>query len=411
MASKQIQRTRRAYREGSITQRPNGLWVGRVEGGYDRDGNRRQTTVTSMDYSVMMEKFDRAKAEIKLYGYTSNPTATLTQWTEKWLTEIADKNVRGKTYAGYASILRKWVQPTIGKRKLAKLTPDDWRAVRAAMAKENRSSTHALQCYHVLRKCLEDARREGLIHENVLTRVDPPRKAANPRGAFTAEQSRLILSHASLRHQAAIMTGARQSELLGLTWPYVDLDSPTPEIRIDWQLQELRERHQCGTRGDDGRYPCGYKQAARCPNRAWQVPEGHEYLIVEGRLALVRPKTRHGYRRVPLLPRLADALREHRANSAPGPQGLVWHNDGHPVRHKDDEAEWKALMVSVGMPEGCTLHWARHSAATMLMAAGVDTKVVGELVGHGSVAVTRVYQHVSSELARQGMNKLGELLA
>jgi site-specific recombinase XerD len=47
----------------------------------------------------------------------------------------------------------------------------------------------------------------------------------------------------------------------------------------------------------------------------------------------------------------------------------------------------------------------------MLMAAGVDTKVVGELVGHGSVAVTRVYQHVSSELARQGMSKLGELLA
>lgn len=406
-----IKPTRRGYREGSITQRPNGLWVGRIEAGEGPDGKRRQVTVTSMDHAKLMEKFDKAKAEVKLFGYTSDPTATLTQWTEKWLTQIADRTLRGKTYAGYASIIRKWIQPTIGRRKLSALTTDDWRKVRDAMIADGCSTTHARQAYYALRSCLESARREGIITTNILDRIKAPAAAKNPRGAFTAAQSKLILNAAGSRHQAALLTAARQSELLGLTWPYVHLGGPTPEIIIEWQLQELREKHGCGTRSDDGRYPCGYKQAARCLTRSWQVPEGHEYLIVEGRLALVRPKSVHGERHIPILPALAAALTKHREQHPPGPHGLVWHDNGHPIKHKDDEVEWKATMTRVGLPESCTLHWARHSTATLLMAVGVDAKVVGEIVGHGSVAVTRGYQHVSSELARQGMSKLGELLA
>lgn len=407
-----IKPTRRAYREGSITQRPNGLWVGRIEAGEDKDGKRRQITVTSMDHATMLDKMERAKAERKLFGYNSNPTATLTEWSEKWLTEIADRTVRGKTYAGYASVLRKWVQPTIGRRKLADLSPDDWRRVRDAMIDGGCSTTHARQCYYVLRKCLADAHREGIITSNVLDRVKAPKAAANGRGAFSVEQTKMILTAAGTRHQAALLTACRQSELLGLTWPYVNLDGPNPQITVEWQLQELRDKHGCGPRpAAGGAYPCGFKQAARCPTRSWRIPEGYEYLIIEGRLALVRPKSRHGVRHVPILPALAVVLRHQRELCPPGPHGLVWHKDGHPIRHKDDEADWKALMIRVGLPEACTLHWARHSMATLLMEAGVDAKVVGEVVGHGSVAVTRIYEHVSSELARQGMSKLGELLS
>lgn len=404
-------KTRRAYGEGSVTQRKSGLWVGRIEAGFDSEGKRRQVTVTSMDHAVMMAKLDQAKAELRIYGYTADPTATLAQWIEKWLTEIATRTVRGKTYAGYASILRKWVVPTIGRRKLAKLGPDDWRAVRDAMTEAGRSSTTARQCYYALRSCIAAAHREGLVTTNFLDRTTAPRAAVNQRGAFTADQARAILRGANSRHIAAMLTGARQSELLGLTWPCVTLDGPTPEIVIEWQLQELRNRHECGPRGTDGRYPCGFKQAAKCPRRSWQVPEGHEYVLVEGRLALVRPKSRHGDRRIPLVPALVAVLAHHQSTTEPGPHGLVWHDNGHPVRHKDDETQWKTAVVAAGMPETCTLHWARHSAATLLMDAGVDTKVVGEIVGHGAVAVTRGYQHVSSELAQRGMAKLGELLA
>lgn len=403
--------TRRAYGEGSVTQRPSGLWVGRIELPPGRDGKRRQVVVTSMDHAAMLEKLDRAKAEKVLYGHVGNPTATVTQWTEKWLTEIAGRRVRGKTYASYASALRKWVQPFVGRKKLARLIPDDWHRIRAEMDRDGKSSTHALQVYHVLRKCLEDAKREGIVTNNVLDRVDAPEKAQNPRGAFTADQVKLILRHANSRHVAALLTGCRQSELLGLTWPCVDLDGTHPMIRVEWQLQELRQKHGCGNRGPDGVYPCGKKQAARCPDGQWQVPDGHEFVIVDGRLALVRPKTHHGYRAVPILPPLAAALRLQLATAQPGPHGLVWHDQGKPIRHKDDESEWKALMATVGLPTACTLHWSRHSMATLLMESRVDTKVVGEIVGHGSTAVTKGYQHVTSEQTRWAMEQFGQLLA
>lgn len=402
---------RRAYGEGSVSQRPNGLWVGRVELPPDRDGKRKQVTVTSMDHAVMLEKLERAKAEKILYGHTGDPAATVTQWTEKWLTEIATKRVRGKTYASYASALRKWVQPNIGRKRIARLTPDDWRRIRAEMDADGRSSTHALQVYHVLRKCLEDAKREGIVTFNVLDQVDKPGIAANTRGAFTVDQVKMILRNASSRHVAALLTGCRQSELLGLTWPCVELDGPSPMIRVEWQLQELGKRHGCGKRGSDGRYPCGFKQAARCPDGQWQMPDRYEYHVITGRLALVRPKTKHGYRAVPVLPPLAAALRLHLEHTPPGPHGLVWHNDGEPIHHKDDEAEWKQLMASVGLPAGCTLHWARHSAATLLMESRVDTKVVGQIVGHGSTAVTQGYQHVTNEQTRRAMEQMWELLA
>src|SRR6478609_1129450 len=242
---------RRAYGEGSVSQRPNGLWVGRVELPAGRNGERRQVTVTSMDHATMLEKLERAKAEKILYGHTGNPTATVTQWSEKWLTEIASRRVRGKTYASYASAIRKLVQPFIGRKKIARLTPDDWYRIRDELDRDGRSSTHSLQVYHVLRKCLEDAKREGIVTFNIIDRVDAPEKAVNPRGAFTAEQVKLILLHASSRHIAALLTSCRQSELLGLTWPCVDLTGTYPMIRVEWQLQELRQKHGCGSRGTD----------------------------------------------------------------------------------------------------------------------------------------------------------------
>jgi len=128
-------------------------------------------------------------------------------------------------------------------------------------------------------------------------------------------------------------------------------------------------------------------------------------------LAWVRPKSKHGVRVVPLLPELVTVLRRHREQHPPGPHDLVWHVDGHPIPHKVDEAEWRATMRQVGLPESCTLHWARHSCATLLMSAGVATEVIQEICGHGTVAVTSGYIHVSSALAQQGMAKLGELLA
>lgn len=46
---------------------------------------------------------------------------------------------------------------------------------------------------------------------------------------------------------------------------------------------------------------------------------------------------------------------------------------------------------------GCTPHKLRHSFATMLLAQGVDLKVIAELLGHENTATTEIYAHLNNE--------------
>lgn len=401
---------RRAKGEGGISRRASGLWVGRIT----HDGGKVQ--VTSMDHAELVVKMQKAREQLARYGHVANTATTVTEWTERWLTEIAAPKLRPKTQSTYASLIRKHIQPAIGRKPLVKLTPADIRAVRKAITDTaGLSTTTARQAYRVLSRCLEDARRERLITENVCDRVDAPPSAIVKRGAFTVPQTLTLLRLAAgmpggSRHIAQLLMGLRQSEALGLTLDDLDLDAGHAVIR--WQLQELVYEHTCGPRGKDRRHPCGYKQGARCPQRVWRVPDAYDYTVLGDRLALVPVKSRHGMRTVPIVPFALTAIRRHLQDVAgqPNPHRLVWHDGGRPIRHTADEASWVSLVTAAGLPAECTTHWARHSVATLLKREGVDTLVIGEIVGHGAAQVTEGYIHISSEQAREAMGRLAAAL-
>lgn len=55
-------------------------------------------------------------------------------------------------------------------------------------------------------------------------------------------------------------------------------------------------------------------------------------------------------------------------------------------------------------------HDLRHGAATALLAAKVDLKVVSELLGHSSVAITAdIYAHVLPEMQLEVARKMDDL--
>ncbi len=55
-------------------------------------------------------------------------------------------------------------------------------------------------------------------------------------------------------------------------------------------------------------------------------------------------------------------------------------------------------------------HDLRHGAAIVLLAAKVDLKVVSELLGHSSVAVTvDIYAHVLPEMQQEAVKKMDDL--
>src|SRR5690606_8938965 len=94
-------------------------------------------------------------------------------------------------------------------------------------------SPRTVQLMHaVLRRALRRAESYGLVTKNVAMLVSPPPVKRAERAPLSPEQSGVFLRSVETHRlgplfRVAMATGLRQSELLGLTWPDVDLDAAT----------------------------------------------------------------------------------------------------------------------------------------------------------------------------------------
>jgi len=197
----------------------------------------------------------------------------------------------------------------------------------------------------------------------------------------------------------------RQGECLGLQWNLVDLDGGS--LDVSWQLQALNFAHGCGQ-------TCGRRFGGDCPQRRHRVPDGYEYKVLDGALCLVRPKTERGQRIIPLVPWMADALRQWRLVAPVSPHGLVWPRiDGRPQTSKADKTAWHDLQAAAGVSAGDRpyyLHEARHTTATLLLEAGTDPEVVKAILGHSSIVTSRGYQHANQAMTRKALDGIAEKL-
>jgi integrase len=72
---------------------------------------------------------------------------------------------------------------------------------------------------------------------------------------------------------------------------------------------------------------------------------------------------------------------------------------------------WREAVRRAGLP-AIRLHDARHTAATVMLRAGIPVKVVSQRLGHADVAVTMgVYQHVTAQDDRAAADALSRALA
>ena len=185
-----------------------------------------------------------------------------------------------------------------------------------------------------------------------------------------------------------LLTGARQSEILGATWSESFLylfDAPErgkpPRFIIQQQL--VRD------------------------------PDARELKKVK------RTKSRSSTRVVPLDPRLVEILWHHKkrqdemkawaiANKKwdplPGMEDLVFCEmpSGRPTSHQRDHKRWKAVLHEFApYMEGdtITMHGLRHLCASILATTpGVSLEQIRSVLGHGSTAVTSaVYLHIGAQ--------------
>jgi integrase len=93
-------------------------------------------------------------------------------------------------------------------------------------------------------------------------------------------------------------------------------------------------------------------------------------------------------------------------------EGLVFTTShGERVRQSTLQRQFLKMQGEAGLPH-MRVHDLRHTAATLLLAAGVHVKVVSEMLGHSTVKMTLdTYGHAVPGLTEAAANRLGELLS
>jgi len=89
---------------------------------------------------------------------------------------------------------------------------------------------------------------------------------------------------------------------------------------------------------------------------------------------------------------------------------FVWcQPNGRPIGNHSDWDEWRSLLKVAGIRQ-VRVHDARHTAATLLLAQGVDQRVVMEILGHSQIGMTSRYAHVLPPVMTDGAERIGRAL-
>ena len=377
---------RRGHGEGSIYRRESdGKWccvidLGRV------DGKRRRKTIYGRTRKEVSEKLKAVLRDQQQRLPITTERQTVEQFLNHWLPEVARPTLRDSTYASYRSKIALYLVPALGKTQLTTLTPQHVQAMMNGMRERGLSPRSVQYARAILRRALNQALRWGLVARNVATLVDPPRVARHDIRPLDADGAARFLAavrgdRLEALYTVALALGLRQGEALGLRWRDVDLDVGVLHIRVALQ---------------------------------WLGGE---------RPRLVEPKTRQSRRSLPLPGVVATQLRAHHARQEAERAllGAAWQGEewelvftaptGGPLSKFTLTKQFKRHLARAGLPE-LRFHDLRHSCASLLVAQGVHPRVVMELLGHSTIALTmNTYSHVLPQAQRDAVDLLDRLFA
>jgi integrase len=308
----------------------------------------------------------------------SLPSASIKSWCETW-TEAKAIETEESTHARYKRVIERFtgfLGEAKSKRDLSTLQASDVARFRDREAKELARSTANLGV-KVLRTCLGEAVRQGLLAVNPAVRVKLLKSTAeSKRRAFTFSEIKRILKVCGDDTEwrglvlFGLYLGQRLGDLARLTWRAVDLD--TGEVafstrktgrRIVLPLVQPLADYLASLPASDNPNAFIFPRAASAKRTASLSNQFRDILVAAG---LVEPRPR-----------------------------------GHKSTGKGRDQAREASEIS--------FHSLRHSAVTMLKAAGVSDFMAREIVGHESAAVSRQYTHLTTDDKRAAMQRLPDV--
>ena len=376
---------KRGNGEGSIYRRKDGRWVGQYLVHTAKGPKYRY--IYGKTRAAVAEKLTKAMADRDGGLLFDAGNLTVGEYLDSWLRDSVGGTVRDRTFERHEQIVRLHIKPVLGRLKLKALAPAHVQGLYRDRLDSGLAPATVQKIHVVLHKALSQAVMWSLVPRNATEAVTAPRPAQKEIRPLDREQVRALLEAASetedrleaLYVLAAVMTGMRQGELLGLKWE--DVDVPRGAIHV--------------------RRPLTRKG---------------------GRLLLGEPKTKKSRRMVQLAGHALDALKAHRKAQLEErmrlaglweDHGLVFAAQTGPLINPTNltKRSFKPLLERAGLPR-VRFHDLRHTAATLLLMQGVHPKYVQELLGHATIAITLdTYSHVLPSMGDQAARAMEAALS
>ena len=376
----------RANGDGDVFPRKNNAGkITSYRGAYvGPDGKRRYVSGKTKEVARRALREARANSDQGLLFDADN--LKVGEYLDRWLADSVSDTVKATTFERYEQITRLHLKPALGRVKLKALTPAHVRGLYREKLEAGSSARTVRYIHTTLHKALKQAVMDGLIPRNATEAVKPPQPTREEMHPLTPEEAKLLLQVAhdtggrlEALYVLAIHTGLRQGELLGLKWDDVGLDEGSLQVR-------------------------------------------RTLSITKSGPVFTSPKTTGSRRSVKLTQRAIEALRSHldrqlaeidRVGSLWRESGLIFASEtGEPLdRRTVTNMKFKPLLKRAGLPP-VRFHDLRHTCATLLLTRNVNPKIVSEMLGHSTIAITLdTYSHVLPNMRDQAAAAMEEALS
>ena len=338
---------------------------------YDKTTGRK-TSRTFDTVTAAKQWRTHAIASLRAGTMSTDRGPTLNDAVDAWLDALRSGHVRNRSgdpykpsaIRGYENTLRKRVLPVLGSYRLREVRPRDVQAFVDGLVKANAAPATIDAAITPLRALYRRAAARGDVMVNPTLRIEKPAVRCRVRIVASPVEAagRLATLDPADRPlwATAFYAGLRRGELIALRWEDVDLATGVIHVRRGWDA-------------------------------------------VEGEIA---PKSRQGRRDVPIPAVLRDHLLEHRMNSTGDVR--VFASD----RQVRSQAERAAKRWQDRGLDRLTPHDARHTYASLMIAAGVNAKALSTYMGHANIAITLdLYGHLMPGSQSEAADLLDAYLA
>lgn len=361
-----LKNNHRAPGSGSISQNPSGTWRAQALIPSSEGGKPIRKTHSFRTKKESADWLRKILDDVEIGLSAENVDYKLEEYFSRWL-DLKREQIEETTFDDYSRNGRLYILPHLGNKRMRKIKMHDINSFYIELEKREIGRRTIGYVHSTLSSMFSYAAREGVVNSNPCAHTKPARSnnIQKPKILSKAELAAFLEAACESRLKglllAAVITGMRIGELLGLRWR--DIDLVNGYIHVSGQI---RSRHLKGK------------------NRQ-----------------ITKPKSEAGDRFLPIGEKLIEQLKQHYEEQQKHKtlMGVSWiENDyvfpsriGTSLQPGYPEKEVKRIYAKLGLDQEYKFHSLRHTAASFLIHHGMSLIEVSVYLGHSSPVITMKY--------------------